>query len=46
MEISNESIPEGVILYPTEKEFSNFREYVNTLETRPELQDQGIVKVE
>ena len=45
MQIDNASIPEGVVLRPTVKEFSNFRQYVNTLESRPELKNQGIVKV-
>jgi hypothetical protein len=39
------TIPEGVTLYPTEEEFKDFRTYINTLESRPELQNQGIVKV-
>lgn len=38
-------IEEGVTLYPTAAEFADFRGFVNSLEKRPELQDQGIVKV-
>lgn len=45
MEINTNLIQEGVTLYPTVEEFSNFRDYINTLEGRPELQNQGIVKV-
>ena len=45
MEINTNLIQEGVILYPTVEEFSNFRDYINTIEGRPELQNQGIVKV-
>lgn len=38
-------ITEGVTLHPSEAEFADFRSYINSLESRPELQDQGIVKV-
>ena len=40
-----DTIAEGVTLYPSEEEFSNFRQFINSLEARPELQNQGIVKV-
>jgi hypothetical protein len=45
MKTNVSTIPEGVTLYPSEEEFANFRNFINTLESRPELQNQGIVKV-
>jgi hypothetical protein len=38
-------VPMGPVLHPTKKEFQNFREYVNRLESLPELEDFGMVKV-
>lgn len=45
MQTQVDNIPEGVTLYPSEQEFNNFRAFINSLESRPELQNQGIVKV-
>lgn len=38
-------IPEGPVLRPSAKEFSNFRAFVNSLETRADLENCGVVKV-
>ena len=38
-------IPMGPVLRPTYREFKNFREYVNKIESLPELADCGVVKV-
>jgi hypothetical protein len=39
------SIPKGPVLKPTMKEFTNFRDYVNHIESIPELAEYGMVKV-
>ena len=45
MQTNVNTISEGVILRPSEEEFADFRKFINSLESRPELSDQGIVKV-
>ena len=45
MQTQVNTIFEGVTLYPSEEEFNDFRSFINSLESRPELQNQGIVKV-
>ena len=45
MQVDLDEIQEGVIMYPTEEEFANFRQYINSLENSPQLVNQGIVKV-
>ena len=39
------NIPLGITLHPSTEQFSDFRNYVNTLEADPALADHGIVKV-
>ena len=45
MQTSLDQIPQGVVLTPSTAEFKDFRKYINSLEHRPELADQGVVKV-
>lgn len=45
MQIDFSGIKEGPVLRPSLNEFKDFRKYIHSIETCPELADCGIVKV-
>jgi len=45
MQSSNQSIPYGDVLYPTEEEFSDFEKFVNDLSVSPQFANSSLIKV-